>query len=83
MAVCAGSGSSVLRGVKADLYLTGEMSHHDVLDAVCKGTSVVLCDHSNTERGFLKVVQVRLQDVLKSQVEVLVSLQDSEPLKVM
>jgi putative NIF3 family GTP cyclohydrolase 1 type 2 len=27
IAVCAGSGGGVLRGVKADLLLTGEMSH--------------------------------------------------------
>ena len=31
IAVCAGSGSSVLNGVKADLLITGEMSHHEVL----------------------------------------------------
>lgn len=38
VAICAGAGSSVLKGVKADLYLTGEMSHHDVLLAVANGT---------------------------------------------
>ena len=27
VAICAGSGSGVLKGVKADLYLTGEMGH--------------------------------------------------------
>jgi putative NIF3 family GTP cyclohydrolase 1 type 2 len=27
----------------ADLYFTGEMSHHEVLAAIAKGTSVVLC----------------------------------------
>lgn len=27
IAICAGSGSSVLKGVEADLYLTGEMGH--------------------------------------------------------
>ena len=32
--VCAGSGGSVLAGAKADLILTGEMSHHEVLDFV-------------------------------------------------
>ena len=31
IAVCAGSGSSVLAGVPADLFVTGEMSHHEVL----------------------------------------------------
>jgi putative NIF3 family GTP cyclohydrolase 1 type 2 len=31
VAVCAGSGASVLAGVAADLFVTGEMSHHEVL----------------------------------------------------
>jgi hypothetical protein len=26
--MCAGSGASVFKGVKADLFLTGELSHH-------------------------------------------------------
>ena len=30
VAVCAGSGGSVLAGQQADLLLTGEMSHHEV-----------------------------------------------------
>ncbi|KAL8594512.1 hypothetical protein ACOMHN_024957 [Nucella lapillus] len=82
VAVCAGSGGSVLRGVKADLYLTGEMSHHEVLDAVCKGTHVVLCDHSNTERGFLTVMQRRLTERLAQKVQVIVSETDRDPLVV-
>ncbi|CAB4057767.1 unnamed protein product [Lepeophtheirus salmonis] len=47
VAVCAGSGSSVLASAPfADLWVTGEMSHHEVLDAVHKGQSVILCEHS-------------------------------------
>lgn len=53
VAVCAGSGASVLKGVKADLYITGEMSHHDVLDAQHNGTTCILLNHSNSERQFL------------------------------
>ncbi|XP_073773981.1 NIF3-like protein 1 isoform X2 [Danio rerio] len=60
VAVCAGSGASVIQGVTADLYITGEMSHHEVLDAVSKGTSVILSEHSNSERGFLGVFRERL-----------------------
>lgn len=26
------------------------MSHHEILDAQAKGTSVILCEHTNTER---------------------------------
>jgi putative NIF3 family GTP cyclohydrolase 1 type 2 len=83
VAVCAGSGSSVLKGVKADLYLTGEMQHHDVLDAVHRGTHVVLCDHSNTERGFLKVFAEKLAaDLCGGNVEVVMSQVDRDPLQV-
>ena len=35
-------GGSVLSGVKADLYLTGEMSHHAVLEATSNGICVIL-----------------------------------------
>uniref|UniRef100_A0A1A8CIX0 NIF3-like protein 1 n=1 Tax=Nothobranchius kadleci TaxID=1051664 RepID=A0A1A8CIX0_NOTKA len=82
VAVCAGSGASVLSGVKADLYITGEMSHHEVLDAVAKGTSVILSDHSNSERGFLFVFRERLAVRLPDDVTVLVSKADRDPLEV-
>ena len=46
VAICAGSGSSVLANVPADLYLTGEMGHHDCLAAIEQNTNVVLCEVS-------------------------------------
>ena len=82
IAVCAGSGSSVLEGSKADLWITGEMSHHEVLDAVHNGTSIILCDHSNTERGFLKVFASELSSILNNAVSVQVSDLDADPLQI-
>ncbi|KAM6964248.1 NIF3-like protein 1 [Tautogolabrus adspersus] len=82
VAVCAGSGASVLSGVKADLYITGEMSHHEVLDAAAKGTSVILSDHSNSERGYLAVFRERLAVRLPEGVTVVVSKADRDPLEV-
>ncbi|CAN9509068.1 unnamed protein product [Ophioblennius macclurei] len=82
VAVCAGSGASVISGVKADLYITGEMSHHEVLDAVAKGTSVILSDHSNSERGFLSIFRERLAVRLPAVVTVAVSKADRDPLEV-
>ncbi|KAJ7408092.1 NIF3-like protein 1 [Willisornis vidua] len=81
-ALCAGSGSSVLKGTKADLYLTGEMSHHDVLDAVANGISVILCEHSNTERGFLSELRDTLGIHLQNKVNIIVSETDRDPLQV-
>ena len=79
--VCAGSGGSVLAGVKADLILTGEMSHHEVLDFVAGGVTVILADHSNTERGYLAEVRQRLDAMLEG-VEIVVSSVDRDPLEI-
>ncbi|KIJ66571.1 hypothetical protein HYDPIDRAFT_180940 [Hydnomerulius pinastri MD-312] len=64
IAICAGSGSSVLEGVDADVYFTGEMAHHEVLAAVAAGRYVVLCGHTNTERGYLPVLASKLSSTL-------------------
>jgi len=83
LAVCAGSGSSILNGVSADVYITGEMSHHEVLDANHRGRCVILCDHSNTERGYLSdVLQQQLTQLLEENVQILVSKTDRDPLTV-
>ncbi|KTW27678.1 YbgI/family dinuclear metal center protein [Pneumocystis carinii B80] len=92
--ICAGSGGSILRNVHADVLFTGELSHHDILHATEKGSSVILCGHSNTERGFLScVMKKKLQDVLYDEFsamqddqlllpEVVVSEADKDPLEV-
>lgn len=53
IAVQAGSGASVLDGCDADVWISGEMSHHEMLAATAAGKTVVLTEHSNSERGFL------------------------------
>lgn len=80
MAVCPGSGASVLNGVKADLYLTGEMLHHDILEAVHKGSHVILCNHSDSERGYLAYFGQKLRTWLPD-VNVILSKRDADPLK--
>ncbi|GBP59199.1 hypothetical protein EVAR_54634_1 [Eumeta japonica] len=80
IALCAGSGASVLKNIAADLYLTGEMLHHDVLDATQKGISVILTNHSDSERGFLKSFAIELFERLENQVQVFVSKCDKDPL---
>ena len=81
IAVCAGSGGSLLRSHKADLWITGELSHHEALDAVHSGTSVILCEHSNSERGYLRdVYRDKLSSLLENEVQVEVSEKDSDPL---
>lgn len=81
-AVCPGAGGSMfaeLSGV--DLYLTGEMRHHDVLAKVAAGAVVVLTDHSNTERGYLPQYAERISAALP-ELELAVSQRDRDPLTV-
>lgn len=81
IAICAGSGGSMLKDVNADVYFTGEMSHHEVLAAVAKGTNVILCGHDNTERGYLPILKEKLQASLihEDHLEVTVSKKDRHP----
>lgn len=81
VAACPGSGVSVLGGVAADVFLTGEFSHHGCLAASVAGTSVLLTDHSNSERGFLPELARRIEAKLgDADVRVLVSDVDADPL---
>ncbi|CAE6454891.1 unnamed protein product [Rhizoctonia solani] len=89
VAICAGSGGSLLKDVKADAYLTGEMSHHEILAAVAQGTWVILCGHSNTERPYLPTLQKKLQQALDDDEElagenydVVISRADADPLTI-
>lgn len=84
IAVCAGSGSSVFSGVKADLYLTGELSHHEVLAYKAAGSSVLVTNHTNSERKYLRdVLQHWLRKELRSPYSIVVSKEDRDPLTVM
>ena len=80
IACCAGAGASVLTDVQADCYLTGEMSHHDVLAAQATGSTVILSEHTHTERGFLPLYQSIIQKALNAPVELIISTQDKDPL---
>lgn len=84
LAVCAGSGSSVFSHLHhVDLQLTGELSHHAVLDAIHRRTNVILCDHTNTERGFLKIVKKDLEKIWNvNEVKLLISERDRDPLEI-
>ncbi|MEZ4222413.1 MAG: Nif3-like dinuclear metal center hexameric protein [Polyangiaceae bacterium] len=83
VALCAGAGGSLFeRHPDYDLYVTGEMRHHDVKDAVASGRSVILCGHTNTERGYLPLLRRRIETACEGEVKVLVSKRDADPLVV-
>lgn len=62
-AVCAGAGRDLLSDAiraKADVYLTGELPHHDALKAAREGVTVLCALHSNSERRALGALRDRL-----------------------
>ncbi len=57
------------------------MSHHEVLDAVSRGISVVLCEHTNTERAYLPTLKRKLEEELTGHpTSVTIATTDADPL---
>ena len=81
VAVCAGAGGELLGEAirqRAQLFVTGELRHHDALAATRAGVSVVCALHSNSERAVLRRVKARL-DATTRGIRVLVSEVDRDP----
>lgn len=82
--VCPGSGGSLTDAAidaGCDAFITGEMTHHEVLAANDAGLSVLLAGHTNTERGYLPTLAARMKK-LAPAAETLVSAADASPFQV-
>lgn len=80
--LCAGAGGSLVERAIAEgceLFLTGEMRHHDVLEARARGCAIILAGHTNTERGYLPILARRLCEV-QEKIDVIISEVDVDPL---
>ena len=62
VAIACGEGASVLRDTLANVIITSEMSHEDVLAANARGVVVLLAGHSTMERAYLRHLREELQD---------------------
>ena len=82
-AVCAGSCGKLINLVisaKADLYLTGELKHHQALAAQEAGLTCLCLSHSVSERFILEKFAKRLQKKLKN-VTITTSKKDADPFR--
>ncbi|QQS07790.1 MAG: Nif3-like dinuclear metal center hexameric protein [Phycisphaerales bacterium] len=62
--VVPGAGESLSRLARAEqcqVFVTGEMKHHEVLGALNAGMSVILGGHTPTERGYLSRYSLQIQ----------------------
>ncbi|MBZ0172912.1 MAG: Nif3-like dinuclear metal center hexameric protein, partial [Phycisphaerales bacterium] len=83
--VVPGSGGDIVDdAVKGgcQLFITGEMTHHNVLAATARGMAILLAGHTNTERGYLPRLAKRLGGQMDG-VEFRISRADRDPLVVM
>lgn len=79
--VIPGAGASLRPAALAsgcELFVTGEMTHHEALELLRKGCGVLLAGHTNTERGYLPRLRDRLVDLLP-ETECVVSTRDRTP----
>lgn len=82
--VCAGAGASLVDLAQhegCEIFFTGELKHHEVMDCLRRGMGVILAGHTNTERGYLPRLAQKLKSVL-SGCKFVVSRADKDPLRV-
>lgn len=79
VAVCGGSGMSFLDDVismGADAYVTGDISHHEMLEAKEKGITVIAAGHFETEYPSMYALKNYVSEEF-SEVETVVLLQNN------
>jgi len=80
-AVCAGSCGKIINSVisqNVDLYLTGEIKHHEALAAKEAGISCICLSHTVSERFVLKKLAKQLQNQLNG-LKINISKKDTDP----
>lgn len=78
--VVPGAGASLSRQAReegCDLFVTGELKHHDILGALNSWMSVLLAGHTATERGYLARFKALLEKEIAG-VPIVVSSADVE-----
>lgn len=73
-AICPGAGGSTLSKAlsgQAEVYITGDISHHEGIDAVARNLAVIDAGHYGIEQIFTGFLQGYLEEKLGNQVMVL------------
>jgi dinuclear metal center YbgI/SA1388 family protein len=88
VALCGGSGSSLLRDAVregADLFLTGDIKYHDAREAQALGIALLDAGHFATERLMIQGLSMQLErefEKRKFEVEVLRCAEELDPFEV-
>lgn len=74
VALCGGAGADFINEVSAagcDAYITGDVSHHEFLDAKAMGLTLIAAGHFETENPVVAVVAEILKNEFEVQVEII------------
>lgn len=74
IALCGGSGADFINEVSAagcDAYITGDVSHHEFLDAKALGLTLIAAGHFETENPVVAVVAEILKSEFEAEVEII------------
>ena len=63
VALCTGSGASMIKDVKADLFLTGDIKYHDAMEAKALGLNMIDIGHYESERFFGEILAPYLKNL--------------------
>jgi putative NIF3 family GTP cyclohydrolase 1 type 2 len=80
-AVCAGTCGEILNliiAAGADLYLTGELKHHQALAAQEAGLTCICLSHTVSERFILKKLAGQIKELV-DKVTINISKKDADP----
>jgi len=61
VALCTGSGASLLRDVKADCFLTGDIKYHEAMEAKSINLSMIDINHYESEVHFAEILATYLE----------------------
>lgn len=74
VALCGGAGADFISEVSAagcDAYITGDVSHHEFLDAKALGLTLIAAGHFETENPVVTAVAKKLKNEFEVQVEII------------
>ncbi len=63
VALCTGSGASMIGEVEADLFLTGDIKYHDAMEAKVLGLNMIDIGHFESERFFGEILAEELKNL--------------------
>ncbi len=71
VAITTGAGMSLLSGIKADCFLTGDIKYHEAMDAKARGISLIDIGHYDSEKYFTDVLYKAIDGEIGFDVEII------------